>query len=303
MKRFLARVLSPWRSLSRGIGELDAFHVRWAIYLSSVPLISSLILVLLLFVFAKLNLFVLEGAGMVVDERLREAYYDTILLEMSPDLLLVGLLLLLTFAVGWISARWATSPFRDAEKLIWTALHEPAELRRPRKWLSESPEFEALLWSHSEKVAGRDPNAGGGRIPSVTFTPLFSLKFLAVFIPLAVVTGFFLGNVLTSAYMRIVSLALGLVRDPGVVQHYFLSQQEILTDATVLVSSFALLAYLLMGMSLSRYMATMIFVFARGIVEHRFPLKLRGTDIYNSLARTLNEANERLRSADASGQG
>ncbi len=302
MNRLLARVVTPFRIWWRKIDELEAYHLRWAIYISSVPLISSLILVLLMFVFAKLNLFLLESTGMVIDERLRSAYYDMIAMEISDDLLLIALLISFTFAAGWVAVRWATSPFRDAEKLIWTSLHEPAALRAPRKWLSESPEFEALLWSYAQRLSGKQHSLWTGRIPVVTFNPLFSLKFLAVFGPLSVVTGFFLGNVLTSAYTKVISMAVSLTRDPGAVQHYFISQQEILVDATVIVSSFAFLAYLLMGMSISRYMATMIFVFGRGVVETRFPLKLRGTDIYNSLANTLNEADQRLRPNGAARQ-
>ena len=117
------------------------------------------------------------------------------------------------------------------------------------------------------------------------------------FVTLSVLTGYSMGIVISSVYDRITALAFTLVKNSSLIasQHFFAAEQDILYDATMITMFTSLVIYLVIGLQISRYMTSMIFVFSRAIEEDRFPVQLRLTDVYHGLATVLNRARDRMR--------
>lgn len=102
------------------------------------------------------------------------------------------------------------------------------------------------------------------------------------------VTGIFIVTI----YEKIVSLALQLVPSTQGTTHFYLAQQEMLLDAVNVAIVISILAYMVIGTHISRYMSNMIYVFTRSIREQKMPMYLRKPEIYHSLADTINEGSK-----------
>ena len=74
-KKFVNRVITA------PLGPVGRYHLKKILLLSSVTLICGIVLLLLLLVFSKLNLYYLESNGFPVDEELRDAYYSQVQTE------------------------------------------------------------------------------------------------------------------------------------------------------------------------------------------------------------------------------
>jgi hypothetical protein len=276
------------------LSTVTKYHLEFTALLSAVPLVCGLVLLLLLTVFAKLNLYFLEASGLLIDDQLRQAYYRQVEFEMFGVIGYLLLLVLVTMVASFVVMRWATAPFLSAERMVRTAMTNPDALRPASRWLSESPAFDRLMWLFSLRVksGGKNqeksaPHFFGANLP-------FLAKFLVAFSVLSICTGYVLSIFLDSVYRRIVDLALHLLPNKKIMGHYFLAQQDILADATDITVGLALLFYFILGYRISRYMATMLQVFSRSVAEDRFPIRLRGDDIYCDLANTLNQARSKI---------
>lgn len=287
-KRLNQRVAIPQLS------DITKYHLKYTILLSAVPLVSGLVLLLLLSVFSKLNLYFLETTGMLLDNQLREAYFQQVQIETFS---VVGYLLLqvcVTAVASYLVMRWATAPFTSAQRTIETALNKPDELRPASRWSSESPTFDRLIWLFSLRVKSGGENQVKDSVSSYAMNLPFLAKFLLVYGTLSVSTGYVLSIIMDSIYKRIIELAVHLTKSTGGTGHYFLAQRDMLQDATTLTVGVALVCYFFLGLSISRYMATMLYVFSRAVYEDKFPITLRSTDLYTGLAQSMNTAKRRI---------
>jgi hypothetical protein len=269
--------------------------MRQVFLLLSIPVICGAILVLLFTVFTHLNLYFLEAQGLILDQQVRDAYHTQVTLELLSVIGYVLLQLGVTLVVSILVMRWASSPFANAKRMIHTALRDPGSLKPQSRWFSESPAFDQMIWKFCLRVknGGESETRRPSRF-SVTNYP-FLLKFFVTFTALSVCTGYVMSIIVDTVYLRIVSLALQLVKTNRQVGHYFLAQQEILQSTVNFTILLSLFLYFLIGLGISRYMATMIFVFSRAIHDDNFPLTLRASDIYGDLAVVMNEARGQLR--------
>lgn len=277
------------------LGAIDKYHLRLTLLLSSVPLVCGVMLLMLLLVFAKLNLYYLESNGMILEEQVRGAYFKQVEFEIWGVVWYLMMQIALTFVASFVVMRWASAPFLSAIRTIRTALENPDQLKPSSRWLSESPAFDSIVWNfilqvRSGKLSQTPPIA----LPRFGVNALFLLKFLLTFIALSVITGYVMGIILSTVYERIVSMALHLVQNTKVMTHYFVAQQDILSDAVSLMTVLSLFVYFIMGWYISRYMTTMIAVFAKGLSDAKFPIILRRTDVYHELAELMNAAQKRI---------
>lgn len=273
------------------------YHLKSSLALTSVPFLCGLVLTLLLFVFAKLNLYYLETNGLIIDERVREAYYSQV---QGETMGVFGFLLLqlgVTAVVSAVVMRWSSAPFLNALRTLETATRDPANLRPVSRWLSESPYFDRVIWGFALKVKSGGGESAAPRGPRFLANLFFLVKFCVTFGLLSVVTGYFMGMTIGTVYEKIVNLAFSLVRNTSLrgTQHFFTAQQDILHDATTITMLTSIAIYFVIGLRISRYMTTMIFVFSRAIEEDRFPVQLRADDVYHELADALNRARASLR--------
>jgi hypothetical protein len=285
------------RTIIAPLGPIARYHLHNVLLLTAVPFLCGIVLLMLLTVFAKLNLYYLEANGLLIDEQVRDAYYS----QVQTETLGVGGYLLLQLAVtavvSVIVMRWASAPFQSATRVIETALTNPSGLKPVNRWLSESPFFDRIIWLFALRVKNGGENQvkdSGGRFTANIF---FLLKFWATFATLSIATGYFMGIIISTVYERIISLALALVRakNMSASQHFFEAQQDILHDATTITTIVSLIVFFLIGLRISRYMSTMLFVFARALEEDRFPVQLRTDDVYHALGTIMNRAREKIR--------
>lgn len=285
------------RTIIAPMGPIARYHFRSALLLTGVPFLCGVVLVMLLMVFAKLNLYYLESNGLVIDEQIRDAYYSQVQTE---TLSVAGYLLLqlgVTAIVSIIVMRWASAPFTSATRTLETAFNAPERLKPNNRLLSESPFFDRVVWLFALRVKNGGGNAVKDGSPRLMANLLFLLKFWVTFALLSVITGYFMGIIICTVYDRIVILALELVRAKNMTssQHFFAAQEEILRDATNITTLVSLVIFFAIGMQIARYMATMIFVFARALEEDRFPVQLRTDDVYHALATVMNRAREKIK--------
>lgn len=279
--------------LFKSLSEVQRYHLFYTFVLSVVPLCCGLLLLMLISVFSNLNLYFLESNGLILNEMVREAYYRQVEAEMIS---VTGYLIFQVFVTGIVSylvMRWATAPFSSAIKMVKTAMESPDQLRPNPRWLSESPAFDRIIWLFSLRIKSGGENQVKEMVRFGTNLPFFA-KFLLTFGVLSVSTGYVLSIIMDSVYKRVIELALQLVKTNNTVSHYFLAQQDILNDANTLMICVAMFFYFLLGLQISRYMATMLFVFSRAIYEDRFPITLRSVDLYTELADVLNKARNRI---------
>lgn len=285
------------RNVTPPLGPIGRYNLQYTVLLTAVPLFCGIVLLLLLTVFAKLNLFYLEANGLIVNEVIRDAYYS----QVQDETLGVAGYLLLQFAVtGVVSIvvmRWASAPFVNATRVIGTAVSNPEKLKPLNSWLSESPFFDRVIWLFALRVKNGGENQVKGSSGRFSANLFFLVKFWITFAILSVVTGYFTGIIIGTVYDKVVALALELVRRQNFTasQHFFTAQQEILGNATTITTCVSLAFYFVIGLKIARYMNTMIYVFSRALEEDRFPIQLRSDDIYHSLSTVMNRAREKIR--------
>jgi hypothetical protein len=281
------------RVIFRRFSDIQNYLLFYTLILSLVPLCCGLLLLLLISVFSNLNLYFLESNGLILNDQIREAYYRQVEVEMFN----VGGYLLFQIAVtaivSFLVMRWATAPFHSATKMIKTAMESPENLRPASRWLSESPAFDRIIWLFCLRVKSGGENQVKEMVKFGTNLPFFA-KFILTFGALSISTGYVLSIIMDSVYKRVIELALQLVKSNSTVSHYFLAQQDILKDANNFMICISMFCYFLLGLQISRYMATMLFVFSRSVFEDKFPITLRSADLYTELAETLNKARNRV---------
>lgn len=274
---------------------ITKYRIRNGFVISLVPLFCALVLLSLILIFSKLNLYYLEGEGVLIDPQVRQAYFDSVILEVAPlagyFLLLVGL----TFAIGFIVVGWSTSPFSLAEANIRSFIdNKDAESKRSNSWLSESVEFDNTMRAFlSWLKTGTKPDKLKQQVKRESVNKSFYLKFLMIFLPLSVLTSMSLAILMKGIYSKIVSLALHLLHSRTIASHYILAQQEVLDDAQNIMLVISLVLYAVIGWYIAKHLSTMDFVLRRAIHEERFPVFLRPRDVYHSLAKAINEARQK----------
>jgi hypothetical protein len=279
---------------SRPLGRLSKYQIKFSLLLSMIPLLAGGALLLLLSAFSKLNLFFIEAHGVILGEQVREAYFQQVELEILSAAWLFLAQVGVTLVVSYVIMRWATAPFTAAEKMVETAMHRPKSLRPPPRWLSVSPRFDRYIWLFCLRVRSGGPNQIAGQEPFPGLNIFFLVKFCLAFAALTLVVGYAMGMILGSVHGKIVSIALQLVSRATVMGHYFMAQEEVLRDATYVLTSISLVLYLIIGLQLARYMANMIQVFSQALLRDEFPITLRSNDIYQGLASTLHQARQRI---------
>jgi hypothetical protein len=274
--------------------ETTNYQLANAVLLAMVPLACGILLLMLMTVFSRLNLYFLEANGLVLNSDVRDAYLQEVAMEMFSVGGYLLLQILITGIVAFLVMRWATAPFRGAKKLITTAMNQPDALRPPSRWLSECPAFDRIVWFFALRVKGGGENQAKRPLPFSQINLQFFIKFLLAFGVLSVSTGYVLSIIMNSGYQRIVELSLQLINNTASSSHYFIAQQDILRDATTLTIGFSLICYLFIGWRISHYMATMLHAFSRSLCDEKFPIQLRHDDLYHDLAETLNAAQRKL---------
>jgi hypothetical protein len=268
-------------------------QIRQMLLLVSIPVFCGLITILLFSVFTQLNLYFLEANGLILDEQVRGAYFTQVEIETFGVIGYVGLQIAVTALASFFVVRWASAPFTNARKMIGVALTDPQKLRPASRLLSESPAFDRMVWQFCLKIR----SGGDLKLPKprtlMTNYP-FLAKFMLTFGVLSVSTSYVMSIITDSVYRKVVDLALQVVRPDKNIGHYFLAQQEMLQKANTLTLCLSLALYFLLGLYISRYMATMIFVFSRAMHEDQFPLTLRAGDIYGDLAESMNKGREKI---------
>lgn len=257
--------------------------------MTSVPLLCAGVLTGLLFFFAQLNLYYLENSGLIVNEQIRDAYYKQVQLELIDVSWYVGALLLLTFCASVLIMNWAVSPFVNAERVLRKVHDNPDAKHDENDWLSESPAFHHVIWGLAQRLKDRAYAFDKIDEPRYRFNFRFMTKFVLSFFSVSVMTGYILGILLNTVYLKIVSLAVTLVR-LNQRSYFFMAQEELLKTGVTFMVVLSCFVYLLIGISVTRYMSNMVFVFTRAVKEHHFPLKLRDSDIYHSLADAISLA-------------
>jgi hypothetical protein len=268
--------------------KVKAYQLKVSLLLSCVPIICCLLLTGLVFFFAQQNLYFLETGGLIVNDQIRQAYHDQIQLELADVVWYVFALVCLTFGTSYFLIGWAVSPFVNAERLLRAQIREPNRALRETDWLSESPSFHRVIWGLAQTV--RDRNHPFDQIPVArySFNYLYFVKFVISFFFISGATGYVLGIIFDTVYLKIVNLAISLVRmnNRG---YYFLAQEELLRHGVNFTVAISCLVYGIIGLYVTRYMSNMIFVFTRAVREHHFPLRLRHSDIYHDLADAISE--------------
>ncbi len=285
------------RNITTPLGPIARYNLRYVIMLTAVPFLCGVVLLMLLTVFAKLNLYFLEANGLIINEDIRDAYYSQVQVETlgAPSYLLLQLAV--TAVVSIVVMRWASGPFSSATRVLETAIQSPEKLKPVNRWLSESPFFDRVIWLFALRVKNGGENQVKEKNHRFATNLFFLLKFWATFAVLSVITGYFMGIIISTVYEKIVALAIALVHGANLTasQHFFSAQQDILENATTITTWVSLTVYFVIGMNIARYMSTMIFVFSRALEEDRFPVQLRTDDIYHALASTLNRARDKIR--------
>lgn len=273
------------------LNKVQLYRVRYTLLLSSVPVFCAIVLTGVLFLFAQLNLYFLETGGLVVNEAIRQAYFDQIMMEFGDVWQLLAALWAAAIIVSWFMMSWATSPFVQGEKLLRLAIGKKSLGDESNLWLSESPDFTRVVCRLGRRL--EEPTFAFDDFPEATyqFNFIFFAKFLLVFYLISLITGYVLTSVFDAVYLKNVSLALNLIkmREFG---HYFVAQENILRNISWSTCAISCLAYFIIGVSITRYMSNMQFVFKRAIRERHFPLRLRDSDIYHSFAATISELAE-----------
>lgn len=297
-KREITGKIQTWgrKEVISPLGPIAKYQIKHTFILSLVPIACGSILLMLLSMFAKLNLYYLEASGLMVDANVRDAYFRQVESEMFAVIGFLGLQFLFTFVISYVVVRWANSPFLSAQKMIETAMERPDDLRPQSRWLSESVSFDRFTWLFALRVRSGGKPQEIEKVPGIGVNLPFFIKFIIAFTFLSIGTGYSVGIIFNNVFRRIVDLGVTLipVNRVQLAQQYFSAQEEVLRDTVTLVTCISWIVFFFLGLNLARYMSTMIFVFSRAMQEDRFPVTLRTGDIYHDLARTLNNARSKF---------
>lgn len=273
-----------------------AYKLRLAFSIALVPVITSVMVAALLFIFLKLNLFHMEALGLVINEQVRGAYYDQIIRELSAELPTLTILVTAIFLLGFIVITWAVSPFVRAERLIRrTCLSSTHKEFRYDVHFSEDANFDALIRDFIQEVESGLPVEPTGIIVRRRTQWRFVIEYFLVFGVISALSGAVFSAVFLSVYERVVSLSLQLVMVRNLKGHYFNAQQDVLTDILNFTVTFSFVAYLWIGRVVHRHISINLYVFSRVIAEARFPIPLRSGQTFYGLADALNRAYQKHR--------
>jgi hypothetical protein len=272
------------------LNAVQSYKLKYSLFLTMVPMFTTLILVVQLFIFSMLNLYYLEGNGLIVDEQVREAYYHQVIGEVIPMSIYVLFIIIANFALGYVVLSWAVSPFVCAEKKIRGFTGKNIATNNANHFLSENSLIDAAVNSFlSELETGKRHPELDNKAPLFKLSVSFLARYLAIFAFLSVMTGYALGLLLNVTFMKVVSLALNVAHGQVIRGHFFTAQSEVLELGVTISIITSIMAYLFIGYIIAKYMSTMVMVFHRAFQERRFPIHLRKTDIYQSLAEAINE--------------
>lgn len=277
------------------LSGLQNYRVRWAFYLTLVPLIATAVLLIQLLIFSMLNLYYLEGNGLIIDAQIREAYYQQVFDEVTPILLSLLALIATSFIVSLVAMNWATAPFRTAENNIRNFKDKSSPLKLSSSWASENPLLDRAVHAFLKQLATGEPQKEfQRRTPFFGLNVGFLFRFVSIYLVMALITGAVLGSLLNQAFTKIVSLALNLLPSQVIRGHYFTAQEQVLSLGVITTVVVSVFVYCLIGFQVTNYMSTMVMVFYRSFKEQRFPIQLRKSDVYHSLALAVNEKVEQF---------
>ena len=270
------------------LDKVRKYQLKCSLLLTSVPLLCSAVLTALLLFFSQLNLYFLENSGLIISDAIRQAYHQQVEMELFEVGWFVVALFVLTFIVSFFLMGWAVSPFTNAQKVLRASLKDKKAEQKENDWLSESPVFHRVIWGLAQRL--KDKNHPYDKIgePKYQFNYRFFFKFVLSFYAISTATGYVLGIILNTAYLKIVSMAITLVR-MNQKGYYFLAQEQLLRYGVTIMVVVSCTVYAIIGFYITRYMSNMLFVFIRAVKEHHFPLKLRDSDIYHGLADAISD--------------
>lgn len=270
------------------LSKVRRYQIHYSIVLTSVPLICTVGLLALLLFFGQMNLYFLENGGFIVNEALRQAYFDQMQLEVQQVLWFLVLLFVFTFGISYFLMGWAVSPFVNGERLLRRALKSSKDMPEEDFWLSESPAFHRRIWGLAQCLREKNPSIDPNEGVKYRFNYRFFFKFVLSFAAVSVITGFVLGIILNTVYLKIVSLAITLMKMNNNT-HFFIAQEQLLRSGVIYMVVLSCFVYAIIGVNVTRYMSNMLFVFSRAVVKSHFPLELRDSDIYHGLAGAISE--------------
>jgi hypothetical protein len=270
------------------LNRVRQYQFKCAWLLTAVPLVCAVTLSSIMFFFAQLNLYYLENSGLIVSDQIRQAYYIQVQMQLLETGWIIACLFLVTFIVSVVIMNWAVSPFVNAETVLRAALKDPKGKREESDWLSESPLFHHVIWGLAQRLSDNTHAFDKIDEPQYRFNFRFMFKFVCSFFAVSMMTGYVVGIVLNTVYLKIVDLAISLVR-MNQRGYYFVAQEEMLKTGVTFMIALCCLVYLIIGIYVTRYLSNMLFVFTRAVKERHFPLKLRDSDVYHSLADAISE--------------
>ena len=272
------------------LGVIQSYKLRYAIYLTLVPLFSTAVLLVQLLIFSMLNLYYLEGNGLIIDVQVREAYYDQVIQEILPVTFNVFCVIIANFFVSLIVMNWAVSPFTHAEKVIRAFDGKNPPGKTQHSWVSENVLLDRAVLAFLRETATGEPQKEFQRkTPGFKLNLSFLARFGLVYASLSMLTGYVLGLLLNRAFTKVVSLAINIFQGHFIRGHYFTAQEEVLNLGVTTSIVASVIVYVLIGYHVAKYMSTMVMVFHRAFKEKRYPIYLRKSDIYHSLAEAVNE--------------
>jgi hypothetical protein len=274
--------------LFQKLGQVRNYQLKCAVLLTAVPLFCASVLTGLLFFLAQLNLYYLENGGLIINEEIRQAYHYQVQMSLWDVAWYMGLVFLLTFGLSYLLMGWAVSPFVNAEKVLRGVLRNSKTNLQETDWLSESPIFHRSIWTLAKRALDKSYPYEKMLEPHYQFVYPFFFKFVLTFFAVSMAMSYVAGIILSTTYMKVVDMAITLVR-MNQKGYYFLAQEQVLQIGVTIMLVLSCLVYVVMGYYITRYMSNMLFVFSRALKECHFPLKLRDSDIYHGLADAVSE--------------
>lgn len=275
--------------ITEKLSKVQLYKLKFACFLTSVPLLVTLVLFLQLLIFGQLNLYFMEGSGLVILPQVREAYFDQLIAEMLPLTIYLLGLIIASFIVSLLVMNWACSPFIRAKRMVDACIagNKPV---RPDVWSSEGSIVEGNIYKLMKCLDKNIPLSEMKLSPRKNPISIgFLIRFAIIYLVISVITGAVLGTLLSSVHSKIVNLALNLIHGHTISTHFFTAQEEVLSTGTLILFFLSLFIYVFIGFHVARYLNTMSMVFSTIIRENRFPVRLRHKDIYHELADSINQ--------------
>lgn len=277
-------------NITKPISRVARYKIQTALLLTLVPVLSALLLLIQLLIFSMLNVYYLEGNGLIISEVMRSAYYDRVISEMLPGILLLLGLTASCFAINYIVMNWVAAPFVTAEKLIRSFTGNVAELKQSSTWLSENSDMQLAVHEFLKDLSSKNSKPSEQKKPVFHLSIGFLIKFITVYVLCSTITAGILASILFAAYNKTVAIALSLMHNMNDRSgHFFTAQEQVLSLGLYVTFVASIFVYAIIGYKIARYMATMVMVFHRSFRERRYPIQLRKTDVYLSLAEAINE--------------